>query len=313
MLNALKDIKKQDLAHSIMLVSQDEFALKESSVYLAKLLLCKEEKPCNTCTICKKIDHKNHADVMTFPEEKESIAVEEMLKIVDSVLLSPYEADKKIYILNNVSGINNLAQNKLLKTLEEPPKNVYFILNVTSEAKVLPTIKSRCRKIYLETFDDNKILESLIETNLSVPQKEMIVAYSNGSIQNALNFASKENFFGILDFVFDLWENMKHSSQMLKYASKLFLLKNDFKLFLFLYNTILEEILYVKLNKYELVKNKSKLDWYEKVAEEFSGLALANIAKYLIVVNEKLERNCNQNIMIDNFLMTILEEKVKCR
>ena len=307
-------ITKKDLPHSVMLISSDDYALKEYSIYIAKMLMCKSENsPCNQCVQCKKIEHKNHADVLIFPREKESIAVDEMLEIVNDVFLSPYESDKKIYILNNASAINIQAQNKLLKTLEEPPKNVYFILNVSNEAKILPTIKSRCRKIYLSAYSNAELLDSIKEFGLSEEQKNNIVAYCEGSKAKALEFAQKESFSGLLDFVLNMWENMRHSSQMLFYASKLYVLKNEFENFLTLYNEVLQDILYVKLRQKDLVKNQSKLEWYKQIAEDFSTQALTKIVKYCIEMNEKIERNCNLNIMVDNFLMTILEERAKCQ
>lgn len=307
-----KAMKKQDVSHSIMLISPDDFALKDYALYIAKMLMCEGDEPCNQCIQCKKIEHKNHADVLTFPREKESITVDEMLQIVNDVPLAPYESDKKIYILNNAGGINIQAQNKLLKTLEEPPKNVYFILNVTNEAKVLPTIKSRCRKIYLSPYSEQELLDSLKEFDLSEEQKLNIVAYCEGSKAKALDFARKENFSGLLDFVFDMWEKMRHSSQMINYAGKLYLLKTDFRNFLNLYNEVLQDILYVKLRREDLAKNKRKLDWYKKVGKDFSEQALTNIVKYCVRMSEKIERNCNLSIMVDNFLMTVLEERVKC-
>lgn len=312
MLNSLSGIKKQNLVSSIMLVSSDEFALSQASIYIAKLLLCGEDQPCNACTICKKIEHNNHADVMIFPQEKNAITVEEMLKIVDSVLLSPYEADKKIYILNNFSQTNALAQNKLLKTLEEPPKNVYFVLNVKSEAKVLPTIKSRCRKIYLSKFSDDDIKQKLLPYNLSESEKNEIVSYCCGYIYSAINFATKDNFFEILNLVYDMWENMKSSGNALFYANKLYGLKSDFSLFLLLYESVLQDLIYVKLNKPELVKNTQKIEWYKNVANCFLSDALSNIDRYIVNINQRLERNCNQAIIIDNMLMKILEERARC-
>ncbi len=313
MLDSLAKIKKQDLSHSIMLISPDTFALKQGSLYIAKLLMCETPNCVGECTICQKIEHNNHADVMIFPKEKDSIAVEEMLSIVDSVLVSPYESDKKVYILNSASKINPLAQNKLLKTLEEPPENVYFILNVESEAKILPTILSRCRKIYLESYEALEIEKKLEPFKLSDSQKNEIIAYSRNSIQKALEYAEKDNFFDILEFVYDIWQNMRHSSHMLKFASKLYSLKNDFKILLNLYGEVLEDIVYEKLGEFGLVKNKSKMEWYKIVANDFSCGALIKIANNLPKINQKLERNCNINIVIDNFLLMVLEERVKCQ
>jgi len=309
--NALNHLKKENLPHSIMLISEDEHNLSEASSYFAKMVMCDSPIVDNTCLNCKKIDHFNHADVMIYPKDKQSISVEEMIILTQDVYLSPYEANSKVYILNNFSNTSALSQNKLLKTLEEPPKNVYFVLNVTNESKVLPTILSRCQKIYLPKYSSKDIENFLKDKDFSTQQKNDIVAFCYGAINRAKEFSENPNFFDTLDFCFDLWKNLRVSTKVLPYASNLYNLKNNFKLFLFLYNAILEDVLNTKLNMIDLVKNQQRIDEYKIIARDFSEKALLLIAKELTKINEKLERNCNQNIVVDNFLLYVLEVRAK--
>lgn len=312
MKNLIKSIDRSNFPHSVMLISRDQDSLSNFSKELAKVLMCEEKNaPCNKCVQCQKIEHNNHADVMIFPQEKKTIATEEMLRIVDSVLTLPYESDKKVYILNHTSSINEQAQNKLLKTLEEPGRNVYFILNVSNEAKVLSTIKSRCRKIYLPRVEQSAIAESLKDFNLSPSTLEDIISLSEGSLEQARAFAKNPNFENLLGFVFDLWLNMRHSSQVLRYASKLYLAKGYFDDFINLYLSIMQEVIYVKLGQLKLIKNNSRIAEYQKIAADFSLDALAAIATNCMKIKEKIERNCNFNLLIDNFLISILEERIK--
>lgn len=300
--------KKNNLPHAIVFLSVDEMALSEASTYFCKLILCDDE---NSDLISKKIEHKNHADILFFPQEKDVISVDEMLKIVEEAYVCPYESNSKIFVLNNFENTSVLAQNKLLKTLEEPPQNVYFVLNVKNEQLVLPTIMSRCQKIYLPKFDNQKIQESLSEFNLTDEQKQDIISYANGAMKKAKDFALKENFFEILAFCFELLKNYKTSSKAILYAKTLYSLKDDFLLFLNLFNKILEDVIYFKLGLNFLIKNNQRLSDYEVIAKEYKINALTEISKSLSLINEKLKRNCNQNIIIDNFLMKILEEKTK--
>ncbi|MBR1925825.1 MAG: hypothetical protein IJ837_03100 [Clostridia bacterium] len=309
--NALNHLKKGSLPHSIMLISEDKHNLSEASFYFAKMVLCESDVVDNTCLNCRKINHLSHADVMIYPAEKQSISVEEMVALTQDVYLSPYESNSKVYILNNFSETNALSQNKLLKTLEEPPKNVYFVLNTTNEAKVLPTILSRCQKIYLPKYSFEDVLKFLEEKDFSSTQKNDIASFCSGSINRAKEFSENQNFFEILDFCFDMWKNLRSSSKVLPYASKLYNLKTDFKLFLYLYNSVLEDILNTKLNIFDLVKNKNRIEEYKIIATDFSEKALLLIAKELTKINEKLERNCNQNIVVDNFLLYVLEVRAK--
>ncbi len=305
------ELKTENMSHSIMLVSQDEKALFDFSFVLAKKLLCKTQNACGTCSVCKKIEHKNHADVLVFPKEKDVISVDDILGIVEDALVFPFEADKKVYILNNFSFTSGLVQNKLLKTLEEPPKHVYFVLNVTNETKVLPTIKSRCQKIYLPKFEDEQIFESLNAFQLSDEQKQDIVSYCEGMKSKAESFANDSNFEDTLNLTFDVWKNLRTSPQVLDYASKFYTNKKLFEEFLFLYGIMLKEVLHAKLKETNLLKDKKRKELFEQIANDFSFKALSEIEKECIVVAEKLERNCNQFLVVDNFLLKILEVRAK--
>lgn len=307
-----KRFNKQNLPHSLIFLSNDDVALNEASLCFAKFVLCVDDILIDELII-QKIDHRNHADVLFYPQKSESINVEEMLNLIEEANTLPYEGDSKVFILNNFENTNVLAQNKLLKTLEEPPKNVYFVLNIKNEAKVLPTILSRCQKLYLPQYDKAEIEAFMKDYKLNPQQSNDIIAFCDGAINRAKEFLEKENFFDILEIVFAVWNELRYSSSALKYASKLYDLKEDFELFLYLYNIVLQDVIHTKLGLAILVKNQSRLSEYQNIAKDFSLKALQNIAIYITKISERIQKNCNQNIVIDNFLMKILEERAKWR
>ena len=301
---------KTNLPHASILISEDEAALCEASLYLSKIVMC-DGSGDDDCIICKKIMHKNHADVLIYPQEKDAIGVEEMLKIVDESYSLPYEGKAKVFILYSFEKTNILAQNKLLKTLEEPPKNTYFILCTKNEMALLPTIMSRCQKIYLPKYDEKAVREAIKDYDLTEKQRSDVVGFCDGAISKAKEFCEKENFFDIVDFCFKLFLEYKNSSKAILYAKTLYGLKDDFDLFINLYDKILSDVLAVKLNLLDEVKNKQRINDYEEIGKSFSYKAICEIAKYLSEINERIIRNCNQSIIVDNFLMKILEEKAK--
>ena len=127
----------------------------------------------------------------------------------------------------------------------------------------------------------------------------------------AQEFCEKDNFFDIVDFCFKLFLEYKNSSKAILYAKTLYALKDDFNLFINIYDKILSDVLLAKLNLFGEVKNKGRLSEYQEISKAFSYKAICEIAKYLSEINERIIRNCNQNIVVDNFLMKILEEKAK--
>lgn len=129
---------------------------------LAKALNCEEGigHICNKCENCKTINSNSHPDVIEIDAASNS-RVEEIRNIIEQVRYAPIKGRFKVYIIDEVHMLSNNAFNALLKTLEEPPEQVIFILATTEPYKVLPTIISRCQR-----FDFTKIEQSQIKARL---------------------------------------------------------------------------------------------------------------------------------------------------
>ena len=116
--------------------------------------------PCGECTNCKDITNSVPMDVIEI-DAASNRKVEDAQNILEKVMYAPVNSRFKIYIIDEVHMLSSTAFNALLKTLEEPPKNVVFILATTEVHKVLDTIKSRCQR-----FDFRRITTSDIVKHL---------------------------------------------------------------------------------------------------------------------------------------------------
>ncbi len=104
-----------------------------------------------------KIENRVDLDIKMYPKNNAKLLVADANEIVSESFIKPVNLPYKIFLINNFDVSTEEAQNKLLKILEEPPKNVYFILSVKNEGKVLPTIKSRCDKIKILPLSQEEI------------------------------------------------------------------------------------------------------------------------------------------------------------
>ena len=137
---------------------------------------------------CKKIQAGIHPDVVWLkPEGKlytHSLAsIEQMLK---EVSLSPFEATKKMYILEDAEKMLPFSSNALLKILEEPPSHVSFILVTAHEELMLPTIISRCSKIPFFPISEEEIVSALLQRDTPLEQAKSAALLSQGSFSLAL-------------------------------------------------------------------------------------------------------------------------------
>ena len=135
----------------------------------AKALQCESEgsgqKPCGNCRSCQSFDHKNHPDVIYFQalEKPPKYTIEDVRKqIVETVDLKPFQYDKKIYIIEKADTLNVQAQNALLKTLEEPPAHVMFLLLAERAEAFLPTILSRVVTMKIRPLSEETVAEYLM-------------------------------------------------------------------------------------------------------------------------------------------------------
>ena len=161
---------------------------------LAKALNCEEGQghQCNECSNCLAINDGSHPDVIEIDAASNN-GVEDVRDIIERVKYSPIKGKYKVYIIDEVHMMSPNAFNALLKTLEEPPANVIFILATTEPHKVLPTILSRCQRYDFSKVDDTSITDRIVNIlnseNISYDEKalKLIISLSDGGVRDALS------------------------------------------------------------------------------------------------------------------------------
>ena len=307
-----KEITHNTMMHSIMLISSDTEMLDIYANNIVSTMFCTAaEKPCYKCAECQKIAHKTMVDVLEYPTKGEVLKSDELSRMLDTVYELPFEHDKKVYIISNFSSIDVLMQNKLLKTLEEPPAHAYFILKVDNESVVLQTIKSRCQKIMLPKLDDNSLQECLNTLGADVNLVDEAMAFCGGSLAQAKQYINNPNFLDNVNFLLNMLQNLKKSWQVVDYASVLYNKKDEILDILHIYLKVLQDATYLALGLEDLITLKTHVNQLKFIVEEYSLDAMSQMIKDVNLILEKLDRNCNYNSIIDEFLLGILEDKHK--
>ena len=146
-------IKENRIAHAYLFAGPRGTGKTTIAKILAKAINCTgDHPPCNECPNCKAITQGDHPDVIEIDAASNN-GVNEVRDLIDKVKYAPINAKYKVYIIDEVHMMTPEAFNALLKTLEEPPAHIVFILATTEPHKILPTIISRCQR-----FDFNMIL-----------------------------------------------------------------------------------------------------------------------------------------------------------
>ena len=161
-------IVQNRIAHAYLFCGPRGTGKTSIAKIFAKMLNCedKSNKPCGKCTNCKMVQNGSHPDIIEIDAASNN-GVEEVRNLIDKVKYAPMQGKYKVYIIDEVHMMTTGAFNALLKTIEEPPAHVVFILATTEPNKVIPTIISRCQR-----FDFNKVSQKDIEKRLSIVCKE---------------------------------------------------------------------------------------------------------------------------------------------
>ena len=227
----VRQIKAGKATHAVLLCGETGVGKWTLAKTLASLLLCEfpesEKRPCGKCRACLQMESLSHPDLiviqkgipLTPSEAKSVIPVSDILEMTRRVTLHGYEFNGHIVLIRRAEDMNEAAQNKLLKTLEEPPDNTYFLITCRNQDLLLSTIVSRCRVIRLHSWKDQDIKAVLQERGHPDDRIPEIIAEADGSIGKAISIAEDDHFWELRNRVLRDFLSCSQRSDIMKVAS----------------------------------------------------------------------------------------------
>lgn len=200
--------RENKIGHAYLLLLNDARNLRSALKIFAKLFfLCDEPTDTKSQRINELIDADAFSDCLFFPSDGKKLTVEDAEKILEESTLSPVETEKKVFLLGDFAEANIQTQNKLLKLLEEPPKNVILLLGATSIFPVLQTVLSRAKKLEILPFEQTDLYACLLRMygdKFDEDTLSLCAAAANGSLGQAQNIVEGGQYKTIVENAFAL-------------------------------------------------------------------------------------------------------------
>ena len=187
-------IKNKKIAHAYLFAGPRGTGKTTIAKLFAKAINCEnfKEEACDECASCLAFKENNHPDIIELDAASNN-SVEDIREIIDQVPYAPIVGKYKVYIIDEVHMLSSSAFNALLKTLEEPPAHVVFILATTDPQKIIPTVLSRCQRYNFSKISNlnmkKKMIEILNKENLKYEEKALdeVAVLAEGGMRDALS------------------------------------------------------------------------------------------------------------------------------
>ena len=196
----IDEYKSRQAPQALLLSGAPDIFKSLFAGYLAQILLCSstnEFLPCGKCSACKQSLKNQHPNLfyLQAQEGSKSIKIEQLRSLLSILSLNPIETGRRVLVIINIETMTVQAQNALLKSLEEPQKNDYYILTSSNESAVIPTITSRCRLIRLHPWSQEQVRELLIHNKVSDLRAAELSQLSQGKPGLALKLDDDQTYW----------------------------------------------------------------------------------------------------------------------
>ena len=307
----INSLKFNKVSQAYLIKGSDGTPTLDIALFLAKTLICEEPSPlaCSSCLNCIRFEEGNYADFMLIDGSKNTIKVgdiENLQKFLSSSSLE--KQGKKIYIINRLENANKEAVNALLKTLEEPTSSVYAFITTQNEAKILPTIISRCQILSLLPINKSIVKQNAINEGVLLEDAD-ILSYFYCDVEIIKQKSEEENYKEQKKLLYETLNALTISSEEAIYYAQTNLIKKiktkeDARLYIDLLSIAFKDILHIQNNQPLVLEGaKEQIDTLSKKYKNVSSIYLE-----IMLSRGQIEDNVNLSLLLQHIFIYIRKE-----
>lgn len=300
-------IRTGNVSHAYILDGPEHAGKRMLADAFAMALQCETQKGegCLVCRSCKQALSGNQPDIITLqPEKPGTVSVKEVREqINDTIDIRPYSSRYKIYIIENAQKMTQAAQNALLKTLEEPPSYVVFLLLTTNSESFLQTVRSRCVTLRLQAAAGEQIRAYLMK-QYKIPdyQADVCSTFAQGNMGRAIRLAGSEDFYEkkerMLKSVRKLPDARPHEAAV--WVAEFSDWKEDLPVYLELLLLWYRDVLVMKSEK-EIVHLifSDQTDEIRRQADTWSYARIGSVLDQIRIAMDRIRSNVNRDLVLE--------------
>lgn len=307
--------------HAYLITGRSQSGKKLLALDIARTLNCtRQQPPCNRCDCCQRISELKHADVyltelatgVDGQESRTAIGVDEVEDIQHAASLPPFESECKVFIIDGADKLSAPAASRLLKTLEEPPGRVVFILLAETVESVMPTVVSRCQLLELKPVSTG-IIRQLLEEAYDVPSSLAgeLASLSIGRIGWAVNAARDkqvlEEYYRkrrhMLEIINgDILVRFRYAEEMAtRFTRNRTVVYDELQDWL----VLARDLLLAALGIPDLMVNKDISSELERISEQYTSLSLRDLVASVDITRQYLKKNVNARLALEAMFLTL--------
>ena len=318
-------LKQGQMPHAFLFAGPPHVGKMTLALNLAQAVNCLEPSlgPCGACQQCRRISQGQHADVrvisvahgLTEGPTRTVIGIDDIKDVLRQVSLKPYEGSCTVIIFDGAESMSEEAANAVLKTLEEPPPQVIFLLLTANETTLLPTIRSRCRRFNLLPVPLTEVAERLVEDHGAGPeQSERLARLSRGCLGWAVTATQSPDSVQELELQLDRLKTVCESGllERFSYAAELAALfsrdREAARQILYLWLRWWRDLLLIKEGAEGYLNNPARLLDLQMLASRMTTANIVKFVKRLLATLEALDQNASPRLALESLMISLPSE-----
>ena len=288
-----------NLSHAQLISGEDGIGKSILAEILGKLILNRDL-------------NREYVDIINYKPSKASFGVDDVREIIDEVNKKPFEGDKKVIIIHQGNKLTIQAQNALLKTIEEPPTEVYIIILCESLELILDTIKSRCEIYKLTPLTKDELYKyiAIKGYDYSEEEKSSAIAFSEGIPGRIDRYFSDTELQELRDKIVDLLLQLTNNEieAILEKEEQLVSYKQNKEEVINVLSSFIRDILVNKeVYNENLIINRDKIKEIERLTNEMSFKKLNKMLLGLQEARKNIKNNVSWAMTVRIMLMDFME------